>query len=204
MKCIEINNSIEFQEKTWEIQNIFDNEINLILLDNIDHCPAIRFPEKKIICVNSDQKFRKNYTIGLTPVRYSDSERFQCNETSFFFGGDKNSLYIFSNLIIKASLRDSFYFINGKDMQIQPHDKSTNSETVKEITKIEELSCPEIKFIDVAHHSKLIFFNCLFLNETKGNYLIETCHDAVVEFINCDFIGSFLFKSIHDSVIVRH
>ena len=43
MKQIEISNSNDFREKSWELENEMDNQIILSLLDSVEHFHAIDF-----------------------------------------------------------------------------------------------------------------------------------------------------------------
>jgi len=208
MKQIEINNSKDFREKSWELENEKDNQIILSLLDSVEHFHAIRFPKKKIICTSNFNEKEISYLIEILPLLDSEPYGDRCNETSFFFGGDDNSLYQFSNINIKAFVKKPFLFIDGTDTQVFK-DNNTNAEgegeiKVIEISNLDDLPCSELLFMKIAHDSKLTFFNCVFHNNTNKNYIIETWHNAVVEFINCEFRGNFIFKSNHDSIIVRH
>lgn len=204
MKQIDINNSNDFREISWELENEKDNQIILSLLDSVEHFHAIRFPKKKIIWTSNLNEKEISYLIELSPLRHSEPNGDRCNETSFFFGGDDNSLYQFSNINIKAFVREPFRFIDGTDIQVFK-DKETNTEgKVIEIYKLEDLPCSELLFMQISHDSKLTFFNCVFFNDTNKHYKIETWHNAVVEFINCEFRGDFIFNSNHDSIIIRH
>ena len=145
----------------------------LSLHGNVVHNHAIRFASKKIITVTNEQAEEIVYSIELSQDKYSNSEG---NETSFFFGGDDKSLFLFSNLTFKS-------FSNNYNKPI---------------------NCPRLLFMDIMHSSKLTFLNCKFVNSSDKPYLIRTMHDAIIEFIECNFIGKFEFESIHDSKITRN
>lgn len=204
MKQIEISNSNDFREKSWELENEMDNQIILSLLDSVEHFHAIRFPKKKIIWVSNLNEKEINYLIELSPLRHPEPNGHRCNETSFFYGGDDNSLYQFSNINIKAFVRETFRFIDGTDKQVFKDNETNAEEKVIEISNPDNLPCSELLFMQISHHSKLTFFNCIFHNNTTKNFIIETWHNAFVEFINCEFRGNFIFNSNHDSIIIRH
>ena len=204
MTTINIIDSNDFRDRSWTLKEETDNQIILSLLDSVEHFHAIRFPKKKIIWVTNLNEKEINYLIELSPLTHSEPERHKCNETSFFLGGDDNSLYQFSNINIKEIVRKPFRYIDGTDKQVFK-DKETNVEgKIIEITNLDDLPCSELLFMQISHHSKLTFFNCVFHNKTDKNYKIETWHNAVVEFINCEFRGKFIFESNHESIIVKH
>jgi len=204
MTQIEITNSDDFREKSWELENETDNQIILSLNDDIEHFHAIRFPKKKLIWITNLKEKEINYLIKLSPLKHNEPGRDVCNETSFFFGGDDNSLNQFSNINIKGIIKEPFRFVSGTDKQVFRDEKSIKDQEIIEISEIGKLPCSELLFMQISHHSKLTFFNCIFHNNTEKDFKIETWHNAVVVFVNCDFHGKFSFNSNHDSVIIRH
>lgn len=204
MKQIDINSSSDFRKKSWELENEKDNQIILSLQTSVEHFHAIRFPKKKIIWTSNLSEKEISYLIELSPLRHSVPKEDRCNETSFLFGGDDNSLYQFSNINIKAFVREPFLFFEGKDIQVFKDNESNPSGEVIEIFNLDDLPCSELIFMQIGHHSKLTFFNCKFHNDTNKAYKIETLHNAVIEFVNCEFYGDFIFNSSHDSIIIKH
>jgi hypothetical protein len=201
MTKIEILNSDDYRTKSWDLKKETDNQIILSLNDDIEHFHAIRFPEKKLIWVTNLKEKEIDYLIELSPLKHNEPGQNTFNETSFFFGGDDNSLYQFSNINIKAVIKEPFRFVNGTDKQVFGGETSVKEQEISEIGK---LPISELLFMKISHHSKLTFFNCTFLNNTEKDFKIETLHNAVVEFVNCNFQGKFSFNSNHDSVIIRH
>lgn len=204
MKQIGINNINHFREIVWELRNETDNQIILSLLDSVEHSHAIRFPKKKIIWISNLNEKEINYLIELSPLRNSDPNGHSSNETSFYFGGADNSLYLFSNLNIKATVNEPFRFIKGSSKQIYLYQEKNMKGEVTEIMNIDHLPFNDLLFMKIYYNSKLTFFNCVFHNNTNKNYIIETRDNAVAEFINCEFRGNFLFNSYNSSIIVRN
>ncbi|NRT14794.1 hypothetical protein HNP99_001138 [Flavobacterium sp. 28A] len=201
---IEIMNNDNFREKSWELEKEIDNQIILSLNEDVEHFHAMRFPKKKLIWVTNLKEKEINYLIELCPLKHNEPGRNLCNKTSFFFGGDDNSLYQFSNINIKGIIKEAFQFVSGTEKQVFRNEKSHRDQEIIEICEIEKLPCSELLFMQVSHHSKLIFFNCVFYNSSELDFIIETWNDAVIEFVNCEFKGNFSFNSNQDSVIIRH
>ena len=204
MRIIEILDSIDLQIQTSTLETETDNQIVFSLLNSVEHYHGIRFPKKKIIWVTNLTDKEIYYSIELSPLRHIELDPHSCNETSFFFGGDVNSLYQFSNINIIAFIKEPFPDKDGLDITVSNDKKSDEKENIIHIRNLDDFPCPEILFMKICHHSKLTFFNCVFHNNTEKIYRIETFHDAVVEFINCEFLGKFIFVNNHDSIIVRH
>jgi hypothetical protein len=136
MTKIEILNSDDYRTKSWDLKKETDNQIILSLNDDIEHFHAIRFPEKKLIWVTNLKEKEIDYLIELSPLKHNEPGQNTFNETSFFFGGDDNSLYQFSNINIKAVIKEPFRFVNGTDKQVFGGETSVKEQEISEIGKL--------------------------------------------------------------------
>ena len=100
MKRIEINSSEEFESFCSLVQYEKDSQLIVHLQNDVKHYHAIRFAKKKIVHVINETVKEINYFINLRFGEEIGHSKY-INESDFFFGGEKESLYLFSNLTFK-------------------------------------------------------------------------------------------------------
>ncbi len=208
MKHLEVLAGQELVDYTSRFEEDTTNQVVLSLNTDTFHIYDISIVRGRFLIV-TNLLYRKeiNYYIAITPFfTKKDSERgIGHNRTAFDFGGNDGSVWLFSNLNIVPKITRPFYYDRDTGEQLFMVDESGGIITPDgiETWRIEDLQSEELFLFHLYNESKVTFLNCKFINNTGKAFRIETWHEAIVQFVGCEFEGDFIFSQHHDSKIIQ-